>query len=477
MRTLLILGSTALLLAGCAKPMDVAPRPALVAPDQFVFAPPATIDSGATDAHGLALIPADDQAFKALMIKAKNAPDLGIALARIEAARAVAARAAAERKPSVDATASTSVQRTNPNQFGTLPPGVSGDDTRFSIGGGVSARWDPDVFGRLKATAQSAARRVDAAGYDAEAVRLALTSEVAAAVLDWQAIAAQTERLTANIAAAQDRANLIRVRVRAGLNPALDAMRAEALAEGLRSQLPVLKGEEAAIIGRMVALTATAGDRVLADLKTASSLTAGGQAITSVPSALTANRPDIQAAAARLAASDADLVAAAAARYPRFNLSSALGLLSFSLGGIFNTDAITGSLGGDLVAPLLNFGRIDAEINQSKAQTQIAFEDLRKTMFTAFGETESALGRLSFAEQETALLMQQSAREREIARVTVSRYRAGLTSYIDVLDADRASYQAQLNAIIARAKTERARLSLWQSLGGPGRDKVWGSLF
>jgi outer membrane protein, multidrug efflux system len=450
-----------LVLTGCASVEKPLPRPQIAVPADFVFAPAASSDASIGTGS---LLPINDPAFQALIKRAATAPDLGVALARIDAARAVAKRAGAERMPKLDGSSSTGVQRSN---SGNTPPGFDVDRTRFSIGGDILASWDLDLFGRLRASEQAAKFRLDAAGFDAQAVRIALVSEIGSAIVDWQSIEAQREQTLADIRAAEDRAGLIRSRVRAGLNPGLDAMRAEAVIEAQRAGLAVLDGEAARVVSRLVALTATSGETVLQELKLSNGQWIGGNAPATAPSALIAIRPDVQAAAARLAASDADLAATAARRFPNFTLSSALGLLAFSLGGIFDTDAITGQLGAGIAGPLLDFGRIKAEIETDKAQAQIAFEELRKATFTALGEAEEAFGQLDAIEREAALLGAQARREADVAKVSASRNRAGLESLITVLDADRIAYRAQQQAIAAKGRTQRARIALWQSLGGP----------
>jgi outer membrane protein, multidrug efflux system len=456
-----------LVLAGCASVEKPLPRPQIAAPAGFVFAPAASSDAAiGTDS----LLPINDLGFQALIKRAATAPDLSVALARIDAARAVAKRAGAERMPNLDGSSSTGVQRSN---SGNTPPGFDVDRTRFSIGGDILASWDLDLFGRLRASEQAAKFRLDAAGFDAQAVRIALVSEIGSAIVDWQSIEAQREQTLADIRAAEDRAGLIRSRVRAGLNPGLDAMRAEAVIEAQRAGLAVLDGEAARVVSRLVALTATSGETVLQELKLSTGQWIGGNAPATAPSALIAIRPDVQAAAARLAASDADLAATAARRFPNFTLSSALGLLAFSLGGIFDTDAITGQLGAGIAGPLLDFGRIKAEIEADKAQAQIAFEELRKATFTALGEVEEAFGQLDAIEREAALLAAQARREADVAKVSASRNRAGLESLITVLDADRIAYRAQQQSIAAKGRTQRARIALWQSLGGPDVERFF----
>jgi outer membrane protein, multidrug efflux system len=457
------------LLGGCASMGKPDVRPEIIMPGNFTFAPPMS-QVGAPQLD--VLLPMEDAAFSALLKRASDAPDLAIALARIEAARAVAKRASAERMPSVDVSGNAGVTRSNPNQFGNLPGGTNVDSTRFSIGGDISASWDPDLFGRLRASERAAKLRLDAAGFDAEAVRIAVINDIAAAVVDWQSVAAQKVQLQANIASAQERARLIGSRVRAGLNPGLDKMRADAVVEGLRAQLAPLDGQEAQIVARLVALTASPADAVLGDLRLSGQQWVGGNAVASAPSVLVAARPDVQAAASRLAASDADLAATAARRFPQFTLSSALGLLAFSLGGIFDSDAITGQLGAGIAGPLLDFGRIEADIARDKAQTRVAFQELRKVSFGALGAAEESFGLLAAADREADMLATQAVREADVAKVTASRYRAGLESLIAVLDADRTAYLTKQQAVAAKGRAQRARVALWQSLGGPGREAL-----
>jgi outer membrane protein, multidrug efflux system len=455
------------LLSGCASVGDMPPRPETVLPQNFVFAP---AGAGAEVEAFATLLPSQTAAFRALMQKAAAAPDLGIALERIEAARGVAARARAERRPAIDAGVSAQGQRSNPAQFGNISGGI--DATQYSLGGDISARWDLDIFGGLRASQRAAERRVDAAGYGAQAVRIAIAAEVASAVADWQSIRAQRRQVEANLASAEQRAGLVRSRVRAGLNPALDGLCADAVVEGLRAQIAPLDGERAAIAARMVALTGADASAVIADLDSDGSDWGGGSAPRTAPSTLIAARPDVQAAAARLAACDADLAAVAA---QRFTLSSSIGLLAYAFGGLFDSDALVGSVGAGIAGPLLDFGRIQAEIDQSKAQTQVAFEELRKATFGALGEAESRFGQLAAADAEAASLRQQAAREAEVARVSASRYRAGLESLISVLDQDRIANQAQQQAVAAAGRAQRARVLLWQSLGGPGTATLYRS--
>ena len=113
----------------------------------------------------------------------EGGPSLAEAIARVEAARAGAARVGAERLPNIGLDASVDRRRSNPSQFGSnVPAAIQFDREQTGYSANLTARWDADVFGALKANERAALARLDAATASAEAVRIALVSEIAASV-------------------------------------------------------------------------------------------------------------------------------------------------------------------------------------------------------------------------------------------------------------------------------------------------------
>ncbi|WP_128891166.1 efflux transporter outer membrane subunit [Erythrobacter sp. HKB08] len=464
MRRLFLASAGSLALAACvAGPppeIDTAP-PAL--PQSFAYLPADAVASQVDT-----LLPTGDPAFADLSAAAlADAPTLAEAAARVEAARAGAAGAGARRLPSVGAGASVTGTRTNPAQFGTnLPQGIAFDTERVSYGANLSASWDPDLFGRLRAQERAALARVDAASAEAAAVRLALLSEIAASVIDWRTLAAREDALRQDLEAAERLAQLAGSRERAGIAPGFDRVRAESAAEASRSRIAALASERARIVGRLITLTAQPASQVRASLDQPAPDPAQPPAPATLPSQLLANRPDVQAAAARLAASDADLYAAAARRFPQFDLSATLGLLAFDLGDLFDSDSIVGSLTAGLLAPILDFGRIEAEIDGAAANKRGAFQGYRGAVFTALGDAEAGYGLVVAADNELAAAQREFASAERAASLADTRYRAGLSDFLTVLEARRAADASGERAAAARGRAERARVLLWQALGG-----------
>jgi NodT family efflux transporter outer membrane factor (OMF) lipoprotein len=462
MRPMPLLG--ALLLAGCAAgPARHIATPAPELPAFFLYQPKAPEGAALAD-----LLPQNDRAFTALAAAAlTQSPTLLEAIARIDAARAGANRAGAERSPSIGANGSVQVSRTNPDQFGSsLPPGASPDATRTQLGATVAASWDPDIFGRLRSQERAARIRLTAADADAAAVRLALTADIAVAVIDVRTLAARSAAIASDTADAGELARLAGVREKAGIAPGFDRLRAETSVAASRSRLEALSSERARLIGRLVTLTAQPAEAVEQLLASSVPSREAPSAPATLPSALLLNRPDIRAASARLAASDHDLAATAAQRFPRFDLSAAIGLLAFGIGGLFDTDSIVGSLGGAIAGPLLDFGRIAAEIEGAEAEKQAAFQRYRGSVYQALGDSEAGYALVAAADREAGMAGEEAGLAVRQARLAEIRYRAGLSDFLDVLEARRSADGSRERDVAAQGRARRARVLLWQALGG-----------
>jgi NodT family efflux transporter outer membrane factor (OMF) lipoprotein len=463
MRRLLIIGLSASLAACVAGPPPEIATPTPELPQGFFYNPDEVSRAGLDT-----LLPTDDPAFVDLGEAAiAGAPNLAEALARVDAARAGARRAGAERLPNVGVDANVTGNRTNPSQFGENNPFASQIDTeQVSYGLNLTASWDADLFGRLRAQERAAIARIDAANASAAAVRIALLGEIAASVTDWRTLEARGLAIEADVAAATRLADLAGVREDAGIAPGFDRVRAEAAASASRSRLAALESEKVRIVGRLVALTGLGAAEVNTALGQQGPDTGPGAAPAALPSELLANRPDVVAAAAELAATDADLAAAARARFPRLTLSAVVGLLAFNLGDLFDGDSVVGTLTGGVAAPLLDFGRIEAEIDGAAANKRAAFQAYRGAVFQALGDAEAAYGLIEAADAEAALALEERDQLQRAASLANDRYRAGLASFLEVLEARRAADASGERAAAAMGRTERARIVLWQALGG-----------
>ncbi len=452
-----------LLLGACAmQPAPEIATPAPELPESFFYRPPA-----GSSTQLAALMPQDDPAYATLSEAAlANAPSLAEALARIDAARAGARRAGAERLPNITADGAVTRNRINTAQFGAAGQQGFIPEEQTSYGANIIASWDPDIFGQLKAQERAALARIDAASAQAQGVRIALLAEIAASVTDWRVLDARAAAIEADGAAATQLAGLAKVREDAGIAPGFDRVRAEATASSSAVRLAALESERVRLIGRLVTLTGQNAARVRTALANAAPALAPAAAPAALPSELLANRPDVAAAAANLAASDAELAAAARTRFPRITLSAVIGLLAFDPEDFFDTDSLVGTLAAGIAGPLLDFGRVGAGIDAAAADKRAAFAAYRGAVFQALGDAEAAYGLINAADDEARLAVKERDQLNRAASLAETRFRAGLASFLEVLEARRAADASGERAAAAMGRAARARIVLWQALGG-----------
>ena len=450
-------------LAGC-KAVRAPDRPMIALPPEFLLAPTA-----AGEAASLRTLLPRDQAFARLnAIAQADAPTLEAAIARIDRARAQVRSARAEQFPDIAASGAVTGQRIGAQQLNNVPPGVIVDRNILVAQAGVQASYDPDLFGGLRASRRAAAARLDAADADARAVRLALTSDVASAVVDWQALGQQAALARGDLDQATTLTEITGERVRVGVSSETDRVRAAGLAADARARLALIDSRRAQVVGRLVTLIARPARDVsaLLDATSVSLADLEGEVPTGISTAMLRNRPDVAAAEARLRAADQEIAAAAAQRFPRLTLSAVVGVAALAFGDLFDAGALTGSVGPSLAGPLLDFGRVGARIDQSQATAREAFADYRRLTFTALGEAETSFGQTRAADARVAELRQQVAFNEDAARLVEVRYRSGLDNFVGVVDARRQAFASRQALAITIGEARTARIALFRALGG-----------
>jgi NodT family efflux transporter outer membrane factor (OMF) lipoprotein len=447
------------LLAGCA---TTAPPTRAPVPMAAAFTAPA----GSLDPERWWQARLADPSLAALVEAGlKDAPNLAAAMARVEAARARLGGARAAQRPDLSLTGNATRSRTAPAILGIdpVPPGFLRDRSTFTTD--ISASFDPDVFGRLRATRRAETLRLDAADADVQAVRLTLVTDIAR---NWVAVRGANAQLAVardTLAAARELETLTGIRARAGLVPGLDAVRAASLAHEAEAALQPLLEARATSLAVLTTLTGLSQERAAALVGDGPLPDFGPMPAAAVPATLLSNRPDVIAAARRLAAADADTAAQIAARWPVFNLTAAVGAASLAFGDLFTSAASTASLGAGLTAPLIDFGRNKARVAERRALAAEAFANYRTAVLAAVADVETNLAAATGrARQQTAILAQQSADNDAVAIATI-QYRRGLADLLVVLDATRTGNRSRNQAVAAHAARLDAELALFRAIG------------
>ena len=203
-----------------------------------------------------------------------------------------------------------------------------------------------------------------------------------------------------------------------------------------------------------------APDARLADTQVGPTLPAG------LPSELLTHRPDIRQAEQQLRAANANIGAARAAFFPRISLTASTGFASGDLLGLFDSGTLAWSFTGQLLQPIFDGGRNQANLDGAKAARDIGVAQYEKSIQTAFREVADALAaRATLGAQLQAQRAQAQAEELRF-QLAELRYRNGVTSFLDVLDAQRALFTTQLAAVQVQLSKIQNEVTLYKVLGG-----------
>ncbi len=186
-----------------------------------------------------------------------------------------------------------------------------------------------------------------------------------------------------------------------------------------------------------------------------------------LPSALLLRRPDILASEQELVAANANIGAARAAYFPTISLTAALGLQSYQLNTLFAPGlSHAWNFAPQIAGPIFNMGRTSAGVQVAEARQKAALAGYEKAIQQAFREVDDGL--VSVAKLREQLAAQQADLVAETRRLELSRlrYEGGVSSYSDVLDAERYQFNAELDVVGTRVELMTAIAQLYKALGG-----------
>jgi len=388
-----------------------------------------------------------------------NNRDLRVAVLNIEQARATYQVRRADLVPGVGLAANA-----------TRGPSASNGDltNTFSVGFAVSA-WEIDFFGRIASLKEQALAQYLATEEGRNAAQVSL---VAAVANGWLNLLADEELLDLSrqtLASREESVRLTRMRLDAGVASELDFRQAESLTQAARATLAQQQRQRALDENALALLLGQAlPDDVRASLAGAKLANAPAMAPlpAGLPSELLTRRPDIRQAEQQLIAANANIGAARAAFFPRIALTAQAGTASNELSGLFKSGSWGFTIAPSLLLPIFDAGRNQANLEGAQAGRAIAVAQYEKSIQTAFREVSDALaGQATLGEQAQA---QQLQAEAEAARLQLAdlRYRNGVASYLDLLDAQRSLFATQQGVVQVRLAQLQNQVALYKALGG-----------
>ncbi len=452
-RRLICLAAMPLLLSACA----MAPQPA---PDASVTVPVAwrTPLAGAD-----APVERDwwrafgDPALDALVQRAQaNNGDLKVARARLQEYQARIRVADSARLPALN----VSLAPTRARAIG--PFGTPVEST--SLVGAVQASYELDLFGRV-------ADSVDAARFEAlsqeaalEAAALAVAANTASGYLNLLGLDAQLALAKATLASRERSYHLAKHQFEVGYSSRLEMSQAEAELHATAGTVPQLARQVAlqeqalnVLLGASPGAVARGGDLLaLREPNPANGL----------PSELLRRRPDIAQAEQAVAAADASLAVARDALLPSIRLTASLGAGGRSVSQLLQSPVELWSIGGSILAPLFDAGRLRAQADIAGTVRDRAIYAYETVVRTAFAETDNALASIDGLQRQLVEAEARRAAAGEVLRVAHNRYTNGYASYLEELDAQRTAFTADLAALQLRANLLAAHVDLYRALGG-----------
>ena len=384
-----------------------------------------------------------------------NNQDLATAAANIAAAREQYRIQRANQLPTVNANAGATVSGDGKGNVG----------AQYQLGAGVPS-FELDLFGRLRSLSHAELQRYFATEAAARATRLALVSDIARAWLTYSADSSllQISRETANNA--EKSVRLTRARLEGGIAPRTDLRQAEEVLTAAQADLAQQRTALAQDVNLLQQLVGTPIDPKLLP----ASIDQAAPTVAELPAGLDSyvllRRPDVLQAEYELRAANAQIGAARAALFPKISLTGLLGFASSSLLKLFTGGAFGWSAGADATYTIFNAGAGKANVRLTEAQRAAALSTYQKAIQTAFREVADALARRGTIDDELSARQRQQAAAADVYLLTEARYRNGIDSFLNSLDAQRSYYSAQQTLVQAKLTAATNRVDLYQALGG-----------
>ncbi len=405
----------------------------------------------------------DDPALDTLVDRAlAGNPGLQAAQTRLARAEAVASGARSSAGVQVDGEADATRERLTATSI--YPPPLGGA-TLTMADLQVGASWEADFFGRNRAAIEAAVGAQRAAQAEVQAARTLLASTVAATYVQLGRLFAQREVAARALAQRTQILDLIRQRVRGGLDTTVELRQGEGALPETRQQIEQFDEQIALTRHALAALTAQAPD-ALDDLRVPLS---GVQAVAlpaRVPADLIGRRADITAARWRIEAASSDIRGAKAQFYPNVNLTAFVGLSSIGLDKLIQSGSEQYGVGPALRLPIFDAGRLRANLRIKSADFDAAVDSYNSAVIDAVREVADQIASLRSIARQRAEQGQAQAAAESAYDLATQRYQAGLGTYLTVLNAEATVLTQRRLAADLKARALDRQIALARALGG-----------
>ena len=391
--------------------------------------------------------------------------DVRIAAARVEQYMGLYGVARSDFFPKIGASADASR-----GQIRLTPAGEEARPTINQFDVSVSAAWEIDLWGKVRRATEAA--RADLLG--AEEARRAVTVSVVGLVVDSYvqllALDKQLDVAKRTLASREKSLSLFQQRSSKGDVSELEIAQIESQYWIARSRIPAF---ERAIVFQENALNVLLGRNpgqiprgmVIDSLRMP-------RIPENLPSDLLEQRPDVRQAEEQLRAANARIGVAKAQYFPSISLTGLFGTASSDLSKLFTPSAQIWNIGGSILQPIFRWGEISGQVSAAEAVQRQILQEYVRSVQNAFADAEDALVARSRTQEERDAVAMQVAALRSYERLSRMRYREGVTSYLEVLDAERSLFDTELTYAQTQANLLQTVVSLYRAFGGGWTDWV-----
>jgi len=393
--------------------------------------------------------------------------DFALAIARVDEARALLGVVRADQFPGVTAGVGASRNRIS-ERTGTFFPGI---DTRYTdITATLNASWEIDFWGKYRRATEAARADLLATESNRDAVRLALIAEVSRGYFNLRSLDAQVAITRQTVATRLEGLSLQRKRFEAGAASELELHQVEADAAAAQALLPILENQLAqqetalsVLLGRspreIVGISPDRGAAIEA-------LTVPPVVPAGLPSDLLQRRPDLRQAEQQLVSANARIGQAKAAYFPSISLTGLLGGESATLADLFTMPARIWQISASAAQLVFDAGRTSSNVKAAQARQRQALALYQSAIQEAFKDTLDALVAQRKARERLDAEQVRVAALQKALMLARLRYDNGVSSLLDVLDAERGLLSAQLDQVAAQRAQLDATADLFKALGG-----------
>jgi multidrug efflux system outer membrane protein len=391
-----------------------------------------------------------------------NNLDLRIAAARVEQFAAQLEISGSDLFPQIGYGASATQQRASERGNVALPPGT--DPVSDLYRATLNLSWELDLWGRIRRANEAARADLLAAEEARRGAVLTLVSSVATSYVALRGLDAQLEIARETLASRQESLRLFELQLRGGVASELQVAQVRSELEQARAAIPALERRVTQLENALsVLLGGTPGPIPRGRSLDALTLPAvpGG-----LPAELLTQRPDIRRAEQNLIAANARIGVARAAYLPSISLTGLLGLESAELSDLVSNPARIWQAGGQLAGPIFTGGALSGQVALAEAVQRELLASYQAAILAGLREVEDAL--IDYRSTGEELIAQRRRAEalRDYVRLAQRRYDNGYSSYIEVLDAERSLFSAELNVAETQGREYAALVSLYKALGG-----------